>query len=66
MNEYEVLLQESRNRLHNLYVQLHLTVIYEKEYTKSLGSKKNLDTYRDLILDSINDERDFLGLIDND
>ena len=44
------------------YMKLILTVMEEPSFLNSLG-KKNLDTYRDMILDEINMYRRRLGLI---
>jgi hypothetical protein len=45
------------------YQQLHLTVIYEQNFLRNLGSQMALLIYRDSILDKINEERRILGYI---
>jgi hypothetical protein len=50
-------------RLKNYYLQIHLTVVYEKEFIEKLKGAKALEYYRDGILDGINEERRSLGLL---
>ena len=45
------------------YQQLHLTVVYENDFMKRLGSQKKMLLYRDEILDRINNRRRILGYI---
>ena len=49
--------------LGNYYNQLHLTVIDESDFIRRLGGYERLITFRDAILDKINDERRILGII---
>jgi hypothetical protein len=49
--------------LENFYNQIHLTVIYELDFIKRLGSYAALLDYRDTILDNINEKRRYLGRI---
>jgi hypothetical protein len=53
----------SELRLKNFYLQIHLTVIYEDDFLKTLTGYGALRNYRDDILDKINQERRFLGHI---
>ena len=59
--------QEKKERsillLKNYYIQIHLSVVYEAEFTEKLKSKRALSDYRDEILDHINFERRQLGYI---
>ena len=55
-------LQYERN-LFILYQQLHLTVVYEQNFLRNLGSQTVLLDYRDGILDNINENRRILGYI---
>jgi hypothetical protein len=50
-------------RLKNYYLQIHLTVVYEKEFIEKLKVTKALEYYRDVILDGINEERRALGYL---
>lgn len=57
---------EKRNselRLKNFYLQIHMTVIYEDDFLKTLSGYGALKHYRNDILDNINKERRFLGYI---
>ena len=49
--------------LKNYYTQIHLTVIYEKEFVNQLKSFRALEYYRNEILDNINRERRQLGYL---
>ena len=51
------------SELHMYYQQLHLTVMYEKNFLDNLKSLKNLYLYRDDILDNINLKRRILKYI---
>jgi hypothetical protein len=51
------------NDLKIYYQQLHLTVIYEFDFIKKLGSYRDLIQYRDDILDKINEKRRILKYI---
>jgi hypothetical protein len=55
--------QAGQLRLKNYYLQIHLTVVYEKEFIEKLKGVKALEYYRDGILDGINDERRTLGFL---
>ena len=55
--------RESELRLRNYYTQIHLTVIYEKEFVNQLKSYRALEYYRNEILDNINRERRQLGYL---
>jgi hypothetical protein len=55
--------QAGQLRLKNYYLQIHLTVVYEKEFIEKLEGVKALEYYRDGILDGINDERRMLGFL---
>ena len=50
-------------RLRNYYTQIHLTVIYEKEFVIQLKTYRALEYYRNEILDNINRERRQLGYL---
>ena len=62
MNQEE---REKQEQYLEIYYQsLHMTVIYEADFLKNLNqSQKTLWTYRDEILDKINDKRRILGYI---
>lgn len=49
--------------LKTYYQQIHLTVIYEQNFLRNLGSQWTLLAYRDAILDKINNRRRILGYI---
>jgi hypothetical protein len=49
--------------LKTYYQQIHLSVIYEQNFLRNLGSQMALLIYRDGILDKINGRRRVLGYI---
>ncbi len=55
--------KEAIVRLENFYAQIHLCVVYEIDFIQRLGNRRELEEYRDRILDKINDERRLLGYL---
>ena len=55
--------QEQEKAIHLYKQQLHLTVIYEQDFLRNLGSQKALMIYRDDILDKMNVIRRNLGYL---
>ena len=59
MTKEEREFHERRLALYDL--QIHMTVLYEDDFWRSVGGKRNLEIYRDEILDRINVERRILS-----